>query len=164
MIISVANELSSLKLSVSRSRSTVQVRPKDGPQEAASVQRLSDHGEGRELAEEKPHAGAFQRHRLIRSCRERLHRQRLSLLGGAAWSVHVVRNSPAHECYISLGKPKYLSFGSLNLGCYASAHTCNRSDSTRRAYTLERIPLVSWLWNKPFNEGKTSTVFPTSPS
>lgn len=51
---------------LSLSRSTVQVGPKDGPQEAASVQRLSDHGEGRELAEEEPHPGAVQRDGLVR--------------------------------------------------------------------------------------------------
>lgn len=55
------------------SRSTLQVGPEDGPQEAASVQRLSDHGEGRELAEEEPHPGALQRDGLLRRGRQCLH-------------------------------------------------------------------------------------------
>lgn len=73
-------------------RSAVQVGPKNSSQEAPSVQRLPDHGEGWELAEEESHAGALWRHRLLRSCRKRLHWQRLPLLGGAAGSVDVVRN------------------------------------------------------------------------
>ncbi|CAL8264276.1 unnamed protein product, partial [Lota lota] len=68
----------------------LQAGPQDGPQEAASVQRLPDHGEGRELAEEEPHPRAFQRHGLLRRRRQRLHRQRLPLLGGAAGGLHLV--------------------------------------------------------------------------
>ncbi|KAK6297967.1 hypothetical protein J4Q44_G00310220 [Coregonus suidteri] len=45
----------------------------------------------RELHEEEPHSRALQQHGVVRSSRERLHRQRLPLLGGVAGRLHLVR-------------------------------------------------------------------------
>lgn len=102
------------------SRPTFQAGPEDGPQKAASVQRLSDHGEGRELAEEEPHPRALQWNGLLRRRRERLHRQWLPLLGGPAGSVHVVRDAHAPAFFPLFFRrihlQEHLRLGSLNLG------------------------------------------------
>nr|XP_021403476.1 probable E3 ubiquitin-protein ligase MID2 isoform X2 [Lonchura striata domestica] len=72
------------------SRSAIQAGPQDGSQEAEDLQRRAADGEGRELLEEEPHAGAVQRDRLLRRGRQRLHRQWLPLLGGGGGILHLV--------------------------------------------------------------------------
>uniref|UniRef100_A0A674HGW9 Midline 2 n=1 Tax=Taeniopygia guttata TaxID=59729 RepID=A0A674HGW9_TAEGU len=71
-------------------QSAIQAGPQDGSQEAEDLQRRAADGEGRELLEEEPHAGEVQRDRLLRRGRQRLHRQRLPLLGGGGGILHLV--------------------------------------------------------------------------